>query len=169
MEQRPVVRNKGPLTSRIFILGAAALALLATTLSGGSTASVLQGSGLKSNTVQAAQQVPISGVIADYYRAQGGEEVLGSPLGPEQRVAEGSYQTFKKGESLTTLFWTPQKGIYRLDESGALGKVWREAGAEEGYGFPISNEYSLGVYILQDFSDGTSLARNTLTNEVSER
>lgn len=63
--------------------------------------------------------------------------------------------------------WSPATGAHAIDEGGAIGKAWRAKGAERGYGFPTSGEQPFGIYVLQNFSSGAVLARNTVTNEVA--
>lgn len=119
--------------------------------------------------VATAPKAPeVRGGIAARYHAEGGESVLGLPLGDEQAINGGVSQSFTNANGgTTTILWTEGKGAFAINESGAIGQAWRAHGGESGIGFPTSEEHRFGMYVLQNFDSGKVLARHTMTGEVS--
>lgn len=51
------------------------------------------------------------------------------------------YQTETDNKSLA--YWSPQKGIVLLDAKGVIYRAWQKAGAEQAWGYPMTDEETL--------------------------
>lgn len=97
--------------------------------------------------------------IKTLYDAQGGAATFGTPRANERGglVDGGVYQEFTNNY---TIYWTPFTGTHSVNFSGAIGAKFQEAGYENAYGYPSSEEISGNGYAYQWFR--TASGRSTL-------
>ncbi|MFI7480857.1 CAP domain-containing protein [Kocuria sp. M1R5S2] len=86
--------------------------------------------------------------------AAGREHNFGLPSTDERGISGGAYQVFTRQGRGTKVLWSPGAGSRAVKEYGAIGRAWKAAGHERGYGFPVTDEYPHGAEVRQRFSNG---------------
>ena len=51
-------------------------------------------------------------------------------------------------------------------ETGAIGRAWKAAGFERGYGYPVTDEIRTGTTVYQRFSNGYRVNWSPATGQV---
>lgn len=110
------------------------------------------------------------GAIGHRYAAQGFEAGIGYPVTEETGglVNGGYYQMFRKGNTTSSLMWSPSSGAHIIRENSGISQAWTVRGREAGFGYPTSDEYWAGIYVRQNFTGGKVLSWNSLTGQVTE-
>ncbi|WP_053004937.1 hypothetical protein [Kocuria sp. SM24M-10] len=103
-----------------------------------------------------AGTVGVRGAIGVKYTAGGGAAVYGPPLFAERTIPGGAYQVFRKDGRSTKILWSPSTGARAVKEYGAIGRAWKQAGCERGWGWPVTDEYRVGTEVRQRFSRGVT-------------
>jgi L,D-peptidoglycan transpeptidase YkuD (ErfK/YbiS/YcfS/YnhG family) len=95
------------------------------------------------------------GAIGAKWLALGGEGgVLGAPTANELCATGLCVQTFEGG----SIYWTSSTGAHPVFlTSGRTGPRWHAAGALPTFGYPVSDEATMGAKSLQTFSTGKVL------------
>lgn len=118
-----------------------------------------------------AKTVTWGTAIGQKFAASGFEGGLGYPV-TEQiggLAGGGAYQMFRKDGTTHTVLWSPASGgAYAIKEGSAISHAWTVRGREAGFGYPTSDEYSVGIYVRQNFTGGKVLSWNSLTGQVTE-
>ncbi|GEC98140.1 hypothetical protein KVA01_02950 [Kocuria varians] len=99
----------------------------------------------------------VRGGIKTRYTALGGAAVFGVPTTNERGglVNGGVYQNFRTSPGAVFKFlWSPASGAHAVKETGAIGRAWKSAGYERGWGYPTTEEYGAGSEVRQRFSNG---------------
>ncbi|MEX5301276.1 CAP domain-containing protein [Kocuria sabuli] len=101
---------------------------------------------------------PVRGAIGTQYRALGGAAAFGEPIAHERvgLVGGGALQSFARS---TTFYWSPSTGAWPVRFDGAIGRKWKAAGYERGYGYPATQERGglVGGGAYQVFRSGASV------------
>ena len=92
--------------------------------------------------------------IGKKWIASGREHDSGLPATDERAIPGGAYQVFTRAGRGTKVLWSPGTGSHAVKEHGAIGRQWKAAGYERGYGFPATDEYRYGTEVRQRFSNG---------------
>lgn len=92
--------------------------------------------------------------IGKKWIASGREHNFGLPATDERALPGGAYQVFARAGRGTKVLWSPGTGSHAVKEYGAIGRQWKAAGHERGYGFPSTDEYRYGAEVRQRFSNG---------------
>lgn len=107
--------------------------------------SITAGSGGSSPTA-----FPVTGEIANYYRANGGANTFGNPTGNQfGSIGGGLIQNFSNHR---TIYWSPRFGTQQLYWRGAIGGRYAENDFERNWGYPMNSEYAFWGSMRQDFS-----------------
>jgi uncharacterized protein YkwD len=105
--------------------------------------------------------------IGRKFVAAGRENGYGFPTTDERRLPGGSaYQVFSYNGHNTKVLWTPAHGAHAVKEFGAIGRAWKAAGYERGYGYPVTDEIRSGNTVYQHFSNGYTLHWSAITGKV---
>ncbi|MFI7481923.1 CAP domain-containing protein [Kocuria sp. M1R5S2] len=105
--------------------------------------------------------------IGSKFVAAGRENGYGYPTTDERRLADGSsYQVFSRDGVITKVLWTRAHGTRAVQESGAIGRAWKAAGFERGYGYPVTDEIRSGTTVYQRFSNGYKVNWSSVTGQV---
>ncbi|MGX5357782.1 CAP domain-containing protein [Kocuria sp. KH4] len=112
-----------------------------------------------------AWPVHVNGAIGRKFAAQRWENGLGYPTTREITglTGGGAYQMFRQGTAVHKVIWSPRTGAKVVKESGAIGQRWKAAGAERGYGYPVTDEYRYGTEVRQRFSHGYTIHWSSVT------
>ncbi|MFF0944512.1 CAP domain-containing protein [Kocuria sp. CPCC 205300] len=94
------------------------------------------------------------GSIGRKWVAAGREHSYGLPVTDERPVTGGAYQVFRRDGRSTTVMWSPATGSRAIKQYGAIGRAWKAAGSERGWGFPVTDEYRHGAEVRQRFAKG---------------
>ena len=96
--------------------------------------------------------VNTSGAIGQTWVAAGGAGGSWGQATSEERCdASLCLQVFERRMA----YWTAQRGVLSVATSGAIGSVWRSAGAAASrFGLPTGSEGCTGSYCLQNFQTG---------------
>lgn len=114
-----------------------------------------------------AHRVENATVIGQKFVAGGRENGYGFPTTEERRLADGSsYQVFSRDGALTKVLWTRAHGARAVHETGAIGRAWKAAGFERGYGYPVTDEIRTGTTVYQRFSNGYRVNWSPATGQV---
>ncbi|GAA1770524.1 CAP domain-containing protein [Kocuria aegyptia] len=101
-----------------------------------------------------AMAVKNYGSIGGRWVAAGREHNFGLPVTDERPVPGGAYQVFRRDGRSTMVMWSPGTGSRAIKQYGAIGRAWKAAGSERGWGFPTTDEYRSGAEVRQRFSKG---------------
>ncbi|MFW6187553.1 MAG: CAP domain-containing protein [Actinomycetota bacterium] len=105
--------------------------------------------------------------IGQRFVAAGREHGYGYPITEERRLPEGSsYQVYSRDGVVTKMLWTRAHGAHAVLETGAIGRAWKAAGHEHGYGYPVTDEIRSGATVHQRFSHGYQVNWSSLTGQV---
>lgn len=105
--------------------------------------------------------------IGRKFVAAGRENGYGFPTTGERRLPDGSsFQVYSRDGSVTKVLWTRAHGARAVHESGAIGKAWKAAGYERGYGYPVTDQIRSGTTVYQRFSNGYTVNWSSATGEV---
>ncbi|WP_298582767.1 CAP domain-containing protein [uncultured Kocuria sp.] len=112
-----------------------------------------------------AWPVNFNGAIGRKFAAHRWENGFGYPTTREITglTGGGAYQVFRKGNAVHKVLWSPRTGAKVVKESGAIGQRWKSAGAERGYGYPVTDEYRYGSEVRQRFSNGYTVHWSSIT------
>ena len=112
-----------------------------------------------------AWPVHVNGAIGRTFAAHRWENGLGYPTTREITglTGGGAYQMFRQGTAVHKVIWSPRTGAKVVKESGAIGQRWKAAGAERGYGYPVTDEYRYGTEVRQRFSHGYTIHWSSVT------
>lgn len=116
-----------------------------------------------------ADAFPIVGGIRTAYDRDGGADYYGQPIFAEKTglVDGGAWQQFRSPSGkLFSIMWSPNTGGYAVQEYSGISSVWRPSGAENGFGYPVTNEYWYGSEIHQRFSNGKTIAWDSNTGNT---
>ncbi|MEX5269754.1 CAP domain-containing protein [Kocuria sabuli] len=94
------------------------------------------------------------GSIGRKWVAAGREHSYGLPVTDERPVTGGAYQVFRRDGRSTMVMWSPATGSRAIKQYGAIGRAWKAAGSERGWGFPVTDEYRHGAEVRQRFAKG---------------
>ena len=94
------------------------------------------------------------GSIGRKWIGAGREHSYGLPVMDERPATGGAYQVFRRDGRSTMVIWSPATGSAAVKEYGAIGRAWKAAGSERGWGFPVTDEYRHGAEVRQRFSKG---------------
>lgn len=82
----------------------------------------------------------VRGAIGSKWRATGGAAQWGQPVMNEANAAGGGrYQTFRKDNRTTTIYWHPSIGTGVVQNQTGIGSRFDRAGKERGYGYPVTD------------------------------
>ncbi len=101
-----------------------------------------------------AMAVKNYGSIGGRWVSAGREHNFGLPVTDERPVTGGAYQVFRRDGRSTMVMWSPGTGSRAIKQYGAIGRAWKAAGSERGWGFPVTDEYRYGAEARQRFSKG---------------
>ncbi|GEO94442.1 CAP domain-containing protein [Kocuria turfanensis] len=101
-----------------------------------------------------AMAVKNYGSIGQKWIGAGREHNYGLPSTDERPVSGGAYQVFRRDGRSTQVMWSAGTGSRAIKLYGAIGRAWKAAGSERGYGFPVTDEYRYGAEVRQRFSKG---------------
>ncbi|WP_298584851.1 CAP domain-containing protein [uncultured Kocuria sp.] len=101
-----------------------------------------------------AMAVKNYGSIGRKWIGAGREHNFGLPATDERPATGGAYQVFRRDGRSTQVMWSPGTGSRAIKLYGAIGRAWKAAGRERGYGFPVTDEYRYGAEVRQRFSKG---------------
>ncbi|KUG52908.1 hypothetical protein AVL61_11840 [Kocuria rosea subsp. polaris] len=105
--------------------------------------------------------------IGQKFVAAGRENGYGFPTTEERRLPDGSsYQVFSRDGVLTKVMWTRAHGARAVNETGAIGRAWKAAGFERGYGYPVTDPIRYGDTVYQRFSNGYRVNWSSTTGQV---
>lgn len=104
-----------------------------------------------------AMAVKNYGSIGGRWVAAGREHHFGLPVTDERPATSGAYQVFRRDGRSTMLLWSPGTGSRAVKQYGAIGRAWKAAGSERGWGFPVTDEYRYGAEVRQRFSKGVTV------------
>lgn len=106
--------------------------------------------------------------IGGAWKRRGHERGYGYPTMAERGglVDGGAYQVFRNGQAIYKILWSPTTGAHAVQENGAIGREWKAAGHERGYGYPVTGEYAYGTEVRQKFSKGFTLHYSTVTKRT---
>ena len=112
--------------------------------------------------------VNATGAIGRKWKAAGHENGYGYPTTEERTglINGGAYQVFTKGAEKHVVTWAPGIGAHAVNETGPIGKEWRAAGSERGYGYPVRAQYKVGDELRQDFSKDFTVHHSTTTKQT---
>ena len=113
--------------------------------------------------------VKMTGAIGQKFTAARYENGYGYPTTTERTglVGGGAYQVFRTPSgALNKILWSPRTGAKVVKETGAIGKKWKAAGHERGYGFPRTDEYRYGSEVRQKFSNGYTVHWSSATSKT---
>lgn len=111
----------------------------------------------------------VKGGIKSRYQALGGAAKFGYPTMNERGglVNGGVYQNFRAaGGAQYKFMWSPSSGAHVIKETGAIGKRWKAAGFERGWGYPVTEEYRVGSEMRQRFSKGYTVHWSSVTGKT---
>jgi uncharacterized protein with LGFP repeats/GH25 family lysozyme M1 (1,4-beta-N-acetylmuramidase) len=96
--------------------------------------------------------VNTGGAIGQAWLAAGGVNgAWGKPTSFETCNSSICQQTFEQ----RMVYWTAARGVVSVVTSGAIGSMWRSAGAAASkFGLPVSNETCTSQYCVQNFETG---------------
>lgn len=95
-------------------------------------------------------------LVGKKFISAGRERGYGYPSTDEIRISGGAYQVHRKGSAQTKVLWSPSTGAHAVKETGAIGKAWKRAGLERGWGWPATDEYTSNGVVHQRFSNGVT-------------
>ncbi len=115
-----------------------------------------------------AQPVRETSGIGGAWKRAGYERGYGYPSTPEVGglVNGGSYQLFRKGNDVHKILWSSASGAHAVKENSAIGREWKAAGSERGYGYPTTGEYRYGTEVRQKFSKNFTVHYSTTTKRT---
>ncbi|MUN62665.1 hypothetical protein GMA12_05860 [Kocuria sediminis] len=106
--------------------------------------------------------------IGQKFVAAGRENGYGYPTTEERRLPDGSsYQVYSRDGAVTKVLWTRAYGARAVKETGAIGRAWKAAGFERGYGYPVTDEITSGTTVYQRFSNGYKVIWSSTTGQVT--
>ncbi len=118
-----------------------------------------------------ANAVKETGAIGSHWRSIGVENTVGYPIMNERSglINGGWWQQFQTVEGhRRTIIWSPNTGAHMVKEGTPFARAWRDSGAEYGFGYPTTDEYWVGLEIRQNFSNGVTLAWNSVTGALRQ-
>ena len=95
-------------------------------------------------------------LVGKKFISAGRERGYGYPSTDEIRISGGAYQVHRKGSAQTKVLWSQATGAHAVKETGAIGKAWKRAGLERGWGWPATDEYTSNGVVHQRFSNGVT-------------
>ena len=75
-------------------------------------------------------------------------------------------QLFRRGNDVHKILWSSASGAHAVKENSAIGREWKAAGSERGYGYPTTGEYRYGTEVRQKFSKNFTVHYSTTTKRT---
>lgn len=105
-----------------------------------------------------AQPMHGPGDIYHTWAGRGAYTTIGYPSTGEYSLGSGGVgQRFIKDHTETIMVWSAGTGTKTLNYRGAIYNHWVKSGAGRYLGFPVTDEYSAGSYMVVKFSSGAEI------------
>ncbi|MCM3687298.1 LGFP repeat-containing protein [Kocuria rosea] len=102
-----------------------------------------------------AHAVDYGGGIGRKFAAGGYARAYGPPATEKLRLADGGYaQEFRANSTRTRIVWSSPTGARAVRLTGAIGAKWVALGAQNGLGYPTTDEQATATGRVQKYTRG---------------